>query len=121
MLSLTELTALRATVETTFDTTCEVRPRATVSDGAGGSTDTWPATGTAIPCSVRPSIFRAIEQPGAGGVLGLQYWDVRLPWGTVVPATARIVTAAGLELEVQAAGVPESRQLECVVRAVVVA
>lgn len=55
MLSAAELAAMRSTADAALADTCTIQRKTSVSDGGGGTTDTWPDHATGIACRIAPA------------------------------------------------------------------
>mgnify|MGYP000871490242 FL=1 len=88
MLTASELTALRNTQAQTLTETATIQRKTTVSDGAGGFSDTWATVGSAK-CRVAPG-GTGTAQLLAGKLNEKSGWRITLPQGTDVIEADRI-------------------------------
>lgn len=93
----------RQVITRTFDTTATIVRKASVSDGEGGTTDTFAAIYTDVPCSLMRSGVRPQEREAAALVEGIMLWVVTFAYGTDVLRTDRII-CMGRTFEVIGAG-----------------
>lgn len=90
MLSASQLAGMRATTERALPETCVIERKTTVSDGGGGTTDTWGDHATSVPCRIAP------VAGGETGMAGDRILDetthvVTLPSGQDITEADRIV------------------------------
>lgn len=55
MLSAAELAGMRATADRALPDTCTIQRKTAVSDGGGGTTETWADHATGIACRIAPA------------------------------------------------------------------
>ena len=88
MLTTSELTSLRAVQAQTMTETATIQRKTSVSDGAGGFSDTWATVGSAA-CRVAPG-GAGTAQILAGRLNEKSGWRITLPQGTDVSEADRI-------------------------------
>ncbi len=88
MLTSAELTALQSVQELTMTDTATIFRYATVSDGAGGTTET--VTTSSVACRLAPSNNAALAQLYAGRIDEGILWYIYLPTDTDVQEEDRI-------------------------------
>ena len=93
MLSTDDLTAMRATLDASLPDTCTVYRLTRTSDGAGGYTEAWNATGSAVACRISP-VSSGYEREVAGKLAAVAAWVVTLPQGTDVTAQDKVVAGS---------------------------
>lgn len=109
MLSAADLTAMKTTLDASLPDTCTVYRLTRTSDGAGGYTEAWAATGAAVACRVSPAGTGA-EREVAARLGAVATWMVTLPAGTDVTAKDKILTSTQT-LQVEAALAPRSWEI----------
>jgi hypothetical protein len=110
MLTDGEITSMRETAETTFDSTAVIQAQGWVSDGGGGGTTTWTAAGT-VPCHISPMPPLEVPEPEVGErITPNANWVVTLPAETEIDRESRIVVA-GTTYEVAAIKAPRTWEL----------
>lgn len=99
MITVAELTAMRAAMTCSFEQTCTIRRPSDVVDSTGGTTRTW-ADAITVACRIagEDAVGRS-EEDRHGRVEATTRWTVTLPHNTDVRVADRIVTA-GRTLEV---------------------
>ncbi len=106
MLSAAELAGMRAAQEAALPDTCHIRVRTKISDGQGGSTETWSTVVTA--CRIRPMSNEQVQR-FADRLVGVSGWVITLPYGTAV-ALGDQVRLDGVDYEVVGTNDGESLQ-----------
>jgi hypothetical protein len=92
------LADLRTRAEAALTDTCTVQRLGAHSLGpAGAEAATYGDVLTGVPCMLRPAGVQAEERALAGAVAAVATWIVRLPYGTDVRASDRIVTTVAGE------------------------
>ncbi len=107
LISAAEVADLQDLWADTLDTTCVLTHYARVADAAGGYTET--TTTSTVACRVQPADVRAVELVDAARVMGVDYFDIALPHGTVVGAQDTI-TSGGYTYQV--VGTTTGRSIE---------
>jgi hypothetical protein len=97
------ITGPRRVITRTFNTYATILRKASVSDGEGGTTDTFAETYLNVPCSLTRSSVRPQEREAAALVEGIQLWVITFAYGTDVLRTDRIL-CDGRQFEVLGAG-----------------
>jgi head-tail adaptor len=93
MLSPADLASMRATLLASLPDTAQVRRATRVSDGMGGTIDTWTTIAT-VACRVSPSNTTPTEPAIANQVQDRVLWTLTLPAGTNVRADDRVVVGS---------------------------
>lgn len=112
MISTAELASLRAQAEASFSATATVLRKSTVSDGAGGQTDSYTNIGT-FPCSYAPALVTPYERERFERITAQGIWRFVFPAGTTILPTDRL-TVDGRSFEVTYGGQP-SIQVDLIV------
>jgi head-tail adaptor len=107
LLPTAEITAMRATAEQTMDGTAVIQTLSTVSDGGGGDTSTWTASGT-VACHLSP--ITGDESVHGGRISPDANWVTTLPALTSITRAARVVIA-GSTYEVVGLRAPRTWEL----------
>jgi hypothetical protein len=93
MLSAAALASMRATQAVALPLTCSISRRATVPDGMGGSTESWPVLASGVACRLsllgNPAEVVVLDQ-----FIGRELWQLTLPAGQDV-AHLDVVTLGG--------------------------
>lgn len=100
MLATTDLTAMKATLDASLPDTATVYRLTRTSDGAGGYTEAWTATGSAVACRISPAGTGA-EREVAARLAAVAPWVLTLPAATDVTAKDKMV-AGGRTFQVLA-------------------
>lgn len=98
---------MRDVAEQTFDGTAVIQALTYSSDGGGGGTSTWSASGT-VACHLSP--IRGDEREIAERIASDADWIVTVPAETSV-TTAHRVVIAGVTFNVQAARAPRTWEI----------
>lgn len=93
MLTAAELTAMRTTAGSALPDSCVIQSRSLVSDGGGGGTVTWTASGT-VDCRLAPA--QATEDEHGGRISPEAEFTITLPSSAAVTTESRIVHNAGI-------------------------
>lgn len=80
----------RAVIQKTFNTTATITRKAMVSDGKGGTTDTYSTVDT-LPCNFVKSQVRQYEREAASSVQGLGEWQFVFAYDAEIEQTDRII------------------------------
>ena len=110
MLTAGELHLMRETTGLVLPGTAVIKTMARVSDGMGGSTTTWTATGTVDARMDYLARTGDTEDVEGARVAEVMDYVCTVPYNTAVPATARI-EYDGTEYEVQTAPVADPWRL----------
>ncbi|HEY3281395.1 MAG TPA: hypothetical protein VGN26_03910 [Armatimonadota bacterium] len=81
-----------AEIAATLDATCVIQRRTLVSDGAGGSAETWVQVGGTIPCRLFTARQQAVSEERGGALTSLLSWQGAVPLGTSVGPQDRLVS-----------------------------
>lgn len=98
MLTAAELAEMRSVQDEAMAASCVISRKTLVSDGMGGFTETWAASGT-VSCRVWPAGESGAERLVADRITEDDVWVITLPYATDVVAKDRI-TADGRTWEV---------------------
>lgn len=115
LLNSSQIAAMRATLNRSLPGTAIINSRTWVSDGGGGGTADYSASGTA-PCRVSPAGQQPLEADIAAQIQGRAVYMITLPADTPVQSQDQIV-ADGRTFEVLA---PLSRDWEISLRVICV-
>jgi len=96
------LSNIRSLAETIMTAEAVIYRKTSVSDSAGGFTDTYASVGSA-PCSYAPYQITPLEREATVSILAVQTWRFQFPVGTEIHNTDRLVTD-GRTFEVVSAG-----------------
>jgi head-tail adaptor len=107
MLTTADLTAMRTALEASLPDTATISRLTRTADGAGGYTEAWATTGSAVACRVSPTGSQAAERQVAAKLAAVAPWTVTLPAETDVTTSDRILTG-GRTLQVEAVMAPRS-------------
>jgi head-tail adaptor len=91
LLSDQDLDSMRATATEALDGTAVIQMQQFVSDGGGGGSATWTASGT-VPCRIAPYTQSAGESLEGGQVMNDAEVIITTPAETDIEANARIVS-----------------------------
>ena len=91
-----ELAQMRSDIETLLPDTCVINTLTSVSDGMGGQTNSWEASGT-VDC--RLDRRSASEQLSGGAIRPYSEWVLTVPYGTSITVQNQ-VTHGGLTYNV---------------------
>lgn len=94
MLTATQLAAMRATAQAALPQTCTIQRKTVVSDGGGGTSETWADHATDVPCRIAP------VGGGETGTAGDRVADESTHIITL-PAQADVTEADRLEIDGQ--------------------
>ncbi len=114
MLTASELSAMRSTLDASLPDTATVQRKTLTSDGAGGYTESWSTVAT-VACRVSPSGHSPEERVIAERLASMSIWMLTLPALTDVWPADRIVVGSRI-FEVVAAMVRSteiSRRVVC--------
>ena len=106
MLSEQDLATMRAVLDTTLDKMGAIQRKATVKNGRGGTSETWPTVATK-PCRVAPTSNQPEEFTNGGRLVANSYWRISFPAGTDIRSEDRVVID-GVTYEVTAPLGPRS-------------
>jgi hypothetical protein len=84
------LSRVQTVITRTFTAEATVLRKSSVSDGAGGSVDSYAAVGT-YPCSFSPPMISPLERETAFGIQAVGPWVFRFPAFTDIRPTDRLV------------------------------
>lgn len=74
---------------------CTIQRRTEGTVTGDGTTASYPAVASNVPCAVQPDGSATSERQGArGGIVALSNWRIRLPHGTDVRVRDRILVGA---------------------------
>lgn len=118
MISAALLAQIRTAVTGTMQSTGTVLAYSLASDGIGGGTVTYTASGTAV-CTVAPPRPTGMESIGSDQVRSVSEWLVCFPFGTSVGLKDR-VQSGGQTFEVRASNVGQSGAVAVALRCEVV-
>jgi Phage head-tail joining protein len=106
-----ELEADREEMEESLPDTAIVMRAIQVEDPDGGTTNTYASvTGLeAVPCRVIPRSTFAAERVEGGALEAVTYWEILVPWDTVIIPTDRLIVR-GVTYEVNDGGAPDRSQ-----------
>lgn len=112
-----ELAYMREELSLALPDTAVIQSVGRASDGMGGGTETWTASGT-VSCRVAPrQSTRGSEAGRADAQAAVNDWIITLPHGSTVTETNRVVTG-GVTYEITRCRSPRSWQLDMRVEAV---
>ncbi len=83
LLSTTDIAELTALDEAAMTATATIRRYISVSDGSGGTTDTYSNVGT-YPCRINVLRLQPTDRTIAGEILNVSNFSIHLPLGTDV-------------------------------------
>lgn len=112
MLTPEELAEMRQDEAQAYPDTCTIATKSEVSDGMGGTTESYVPTYTGVPCFLSGvmSAGKKQEEIVASILEGRQGWYVGVPYNQPVALTDRIIVL-GHALEVVLATIPQSWEL----------
>lgn len=84
------LDRVQTVIQKTFTASAVVYRKGSVSDGAGGSVDSYTAVGT-YACSFAPPMISPLERETAFGIQAIGPWVFRFPAFTDIRPTDRLV------------------------------
>jgi hypothetical protein len=101
MLTATELTDMRATADAALPDTCTIQTKAIVSDGQGGSTESYSTSASDVACRVKAAVLTRglAEIMAQSGVKLHQVYEVTFTNSRTLNKTDRIMWS-GKTLEV---------------------
>ena len=111
MLTAGELAAMQAEIELTLPDTAIIYTATSTSDGQGGNTQSWAASGT-VACRLSPRSTQGGEPGYADRQAAIADWVVTLPASTTLTEAQR-VHVGGTAFEVTRVKAPRSWQLSC--------
>lgn len=98
MLTAAELAEMRSVQDEAMAASCVISRKTLVSDGMGGFTETWAASGT-VSCRVWPATESGAESLIADRITESDAWVITVPYNTDITAKDRVV-ADGRTFEV---------------------
>lgn len=106
-----ELESARSEMEASFPDSALVMRAISVEDPDGGTTHTYATVAGLedVPCRVIPRRTFSAERVEGGALEAVTYWQILMPWDTVIVPTDRIVVRS-ITYEVNDGGAPDRSQ-----------
>lgn len=93
MISASDLVHMRIELEKSLPDSCQIQRATKVSDGAGGSTETW-ATVATVACRIGPTGRQPEERAIADRLTNLTSWTLTVPALTDARVSDRLVVGS---------------------------